>query len=252
MRTAAFASRNAKEILRDPLSYVFCLGFPVVMLLVFRLLNNVTQNVNPVFALPYLTSGITVFSFSFTMLYMALLVSKDRSTSFLTRLYASPMTQTEYVLGYLIPGAVIAAGQAVVCLLAAWLLGLLCGGGISLWRGFLQIAALIPVLLMNVCLGIAFGSLLSEKAAPGIASILISGSGFLSGAWMPVDQMGRFETICRCLPFYPAVSLGRAVLAGTPEGFHGVGLNLATTCIYALAALLFAICAFRHAMQSHQ
>lgn len=252
MRMAAFASRNAKEILRDPLSYVFCLGFPVVMLLVFQLLNSFTQGGIYVFTLPYLTSGITVFSFSFTMLYMALLVSKDRATSFLARLYASPLTQTDYVIGYMIPAIVIAVGQAVVCLVAAWLLGLLRSDEISLWRGFLQIVALLPAIMMNVSLGVVFGSLLSEKAAPGIASVLISGSGFLSGAWMPLAEMGDFETICRFFPFYPAVSLGRAVLTGNLSGFNSFGLNLVTVYAYAFVSLLLAVVAFRHAMRSHQ
>ena len=33
-RALAFAARNRKEILRDPLSYLFCLAFPIVMLVV--------------------------------------------------------------------------------------------------------------------------------------------------------------------------------------------------------------------------
>ena len=36
----AFATRNWKEILRDPLSYIFCLGFPLVMLVVMTLVNE--------------------------------------------------------------------------------------------------------------------------------------------------------------------------------------------------------------------
>ena len=39
-RTAAFAVRNWKELVRDPLSYAFCLGFPLVMLLVMTLVNE--------------------------------------------------------------------------------------------------------------------------------------------------------------------------------------------------------------------
>lgn len=40
MKIKAFASRNAKEILRDPLSYIFCLGFPVVMLVIMTIVNE--------------------------------------------------------------------------------------------------------------------------------------------------------------------------------------------------------------------
>lgn len=34
-RCFAFVKRNSLEMLRDPLIYIFCLGFPVIMLLLF-------------------------------------------------------------------------------------------------------------------------------------------------------------------------------------------------------------------------
>ena len=40
MRLTAFASRNTKEILRDPLTFCFGLGFPVVLLLLLSAINS--------------------------------------------------------------------------------------------------------------------------------------------------------------------------------------------------------------------
>lgn len=247
MRSTAFARRCAQEILRDPVSYCFCLGFPVVMLLVFRLVNASAGGAAPVFALPQLTSGITVFSFSFSMLYMALLVSGDRDSAFLTRLYCTPMTQADFALGYLLPGLAIAAGQACVCLVCAWALGMATGDRIPFARGLLQIISLLPAMLMAVSFGVLFGSLLSPKGAPGAASVLISASGFLSGAWMPLEQMGTFGRVCRALPYYPAVRVGRAVLNGawTREN----GRDLAVTAAWAALALGLAIWAQKRAMR---
>ena len=39
-RVLAFAGRNLKELLRDPLSYIFCLGFPLVMLVIMSIVNQ--------------------------------------------------------------------------------------------------------------------------------------------------------------------------------------------------------------------
>ena len=39
-RTMLFTSRNAKEILRDPLSVLFGLGFPLVILLLLHFINR--------------------------------------------------------------------------------------------------------------------------------------------------------------------------------------------------------------------
>ena len=63
MKTLIFAKRTLKEIVRDPLTSVFGLGFPVVILL---LLTAIQKNV-PValFELEKLTPGIAVFGLSF-------------------------------------------------------------------------------------------------------------------------------------------------------------------------------------------
>lgn len=248
MRMLAFARRNVREILRDPLSYCFTLGFPLVLLAVFQLVNASVDTPQPLFTLPYLTSGITVFSFSFVMLYMALLVSGDRATAFLTRLYCTPMTRSDFALGYLLPGLAIAVGQTVVCTLCAWLLGLATGDPIPLGRAAAQLAVLLPAMLLFAALGVTFGSLFSERAAPGMASIIISASGLLSGAWMPLEQMGRLQTICRALPFYPAVRVGRALVQATE--LSAVLPDLAVVTAYALAALLLAVAAQSRAMRA--
>ena len=40
MRIKAFCIRNIKELLRDPLSYIFCLGFPIIMVTIMTIVNN--------------------------------------------------------------------------------------------------------------------------------------------------------------------------------------------------------------------
>ena len=39
-KISAFGQRNVKEILRDPLSYIFCVGFPLVMLVIMTLVDR--------------------------------------------------------------------------------------------------------------------------------------------------------------------------------------------------------------------
>ena len=41
MKGLVFAKRTIKEILREPLSYIFCLGFPLLMLLLMSVLNEI-------------------------------------------------------------------------------------------------------------------------------------------------------------------------------------------------------------------
>ncbi|MBR2056613.1 MAG: ABC transporter permease, partial [Clostridia bacterium] len=47
--------------------------------------------------------GIAVFGLSFMTLFSATLVSKDRESSFLQRLYTAPIKPANFILGYMLP-----------------------------------------------------------------------------------------------------------------------------------------------------
>ena len=232
-RTLLFAGRVTKEILRDPLSFVFCLGLPIVMLVAMYAIFSPSA---PQFGLAILTPGIAVFSNAFIMLYMTLLVSRDRSTAFLCRLYTSPMRTKDFVLGYALPGVAIGLGQLIICWLTAVVTGAVSGSAdwISPVGILWAILTAVPMMVAYVFVGILFGCLFSDKAAPGLCSVIISGGGFLSGAWAPIETLsGGFQTLCRCLPFYPAVLMGRTALSGVAATAENLWIPLATTVVYA-------------------
>ena len=152
-----FSKRNAKESLRDPILYIFCLGFPLVMLVIFNVLNKYTQNHTPMFSMRALLPGIICFSYTFIMLSTSLLVSKDRQTSFLKRLYSSPMKSYHFTLGYAIVGIVIGLAQTLICVLCAFIISLITGEAfISFGQIILLTLTQLPMLLINVFLGILF------------------------------------------------------------------------------------------------
>lgn len=209
MRMLTFAKRNAKEILRDPLTLFFGLGFPLVLLV----LMSVIQANIPVslFELPHLTPGVTVFGLSFMTLFSATVIAKDRGSAFLSRLYTTPLTPTDYLLGYTLPMLPIAAAQCAVCYLGAILLGL--DVTVHLLSAILMI---VPVSLLYLALGLLCGSILNEKQVGGICGALLTNlSAWLSGVWFDLSLVGgTFRKIADALPFVHAVELERAVLAG--------------------------------------
>ena len=209
MRMLTFARRNAKEILRDPLTLFFGLGFPLVLLV----LMSVIQANIPVslFELPHLTPGVTVFGLSFMTLFSATVIAKDRGSAFLSRLYTTPLTPTDYLLGYTLPILPIAAAQCAVCYLGAILLGL--DVTVHLLSAILMI---VPVSLLYLALGLLCGSILNEKQVGGICGALLTNlSAWLSGVWFDLSLVGgTFRKIADALPFVHAVELERAVLAG--------------------------------------
>lgn len=188
-KISAFAVRNVKEILRDPLSYIFCLGFPLVMLVVMTLVNeSIPAQANmTIFRIDNLAGGIAVFGQTFVMLFTALCVSKDRSGAFLVRMYATPMASMDFVLGYILPMLIISLVQTTITYVAAFVVSLIVGGELSVGGLLLSLLSLIPSAVMFIGFGLLFGTLFHEKAAPGLCSIIISLGSFLGAIWFDAE-----------------------------------------------------------------
>ena len=209
MRMLTFAGRNTKEILRDPITLFFGLGFPLVLLL---LMSAIQANI-PVtlFEIQKLTPGVTVFGLSFMTLFSATLIARDRSSALLQRLYTTPMTALDFILGYTLPILPIAVAQACICYIAAICLGLEITAGI--WYA---IVFIIPVSFLYIALGLLCGSVLNDKQVGGICGALLTNlSAWLSGVWFDLELVGgAFKKIAYALPFVHAVELERVALAG--------------------------------------
>lgn len=229
MKSFAFARRTAREILRDPLNIAFGLGFPVALLLLF---SAIQANV-PValFRIERITPGIAVFGLSFVTLFSATLIAKDRESALLQRLYTTPLTALDFIVGYALPLLPIALAQLAVCYLTAIMLGLPVTGGI-----IRAILALIPATLFFIALGLLCGSVLNVKQVGGVCGALLTNvAALLSGAWFDLALVGgAFEKAANLLPFAHAVQLGRIAL-GSAAGAAGAGSAAGTAGAAAVA-----------------
>jgi ABC-2 type transport system permease protein len=236
-----FANRNAKEIIRDPLTVCFGLGFPLVLIL---LLSAIQANI-PVtlFEIDHLTPGITVFGLSFMTLFSATLIARDRGSSLLQRLYTTPLTPLDFILGYTLPIVPFAVAQSIICYIVAIMLGLDITVNI-----LLAVLLIIPVSILFIALGLLFGSILNDKQVGGICGALLTNlSAWLSGVWFDLELVGGvFKTIAYALPFVHAVEMERAVLAGN---FSGIFPHLWWVLGYAVAALGVAVLLFLRQMK---
>lgn len=244
MKSLVFASRVGKEIRRDPLSYIFCLGFPILMLIIMSVVDSsIPAQANmTVFHIQNLAPGIAYFGLTFVMLFTAIQVSKDRTTALLLRLYASPMKAADYALGYTLPVCLLGLVQILICYAAASVIALMRDTALALPELLLSALLLLPSLLMFAGIGILFGSAVGEKAAPGLCSIIISAVGMIGGIWMDVDGIGGvLQQIAHCLPFYHGVTLGRLPFSGSLQSLplHLLWTLLAAALFYALALVVF-------------
>ena len=241
MRMLTFAGRNTKEILRDPLNLAFGLGFPLVLIL---LLSAIQANI-PVklFEIQHLTPGITIFGLSFMTLFSATIIAKDRGSSLLQRLYTTPLTSVDFILGYTLPIIPIAIAQSVICYIAAIILGI----DITI-NIIYAVISIIPVSILYIALGLLCGSVLNDKQVGGLCGALLTNlSAWLSGIWFDLDLVGgAFKNVSYLLPFAHAVDMERAILAGN---FVDIFPHLWWVLGYAVVLLALAVLLFLQQMK---
>lgn len=241
MRMLTLTKRNTKEILRDPLTLFFGLGFPLVLIL---LLSAIQANI-PVklFEIQHLTPGITVFGLAFMTLFSATVIAKDRGSALLQRLYTTPLTPADFILGYTLPIIPLSVAQCIICYIAAVVLGL----EITIHILY-AVLCIIPISLLYIALGLLCGSVLNDKQVGGICGALLTNlSAWLSGIWFDLELVGgAFKKVAYALPFVHAVEMERAVLSGN---FAGVFPHLWWVLGYSFVLLTSAILLFLRQMK---
>mgnify|MGYP003291448421 CR=1 FL=1 len=236
MRMMTFAKRCTKEILRDPINLGFGLGFPLVLLL---LLSALQANI-PVslFEIDTLTPGITVFGLSFMTLFSATLIARDRESALLQRLYTTPLTGLDFILGYMLPLLPIALGQTLICYLFAIPLGLTVGANLVY-----AVIGIIPMAVFNIALGLLCGSVLGVKQVGGICGALLTNlSAWLSGVWFDLKLVGGlFEKTAYALPFVHAAEMEKALFIGN---FEAAAAHILPILLYSVSITVLAVLCF--------
>lgn len=231
MRMIVFASRNLKEMLRDKLTIIFGLGFPLILLL---LLSIIQRNIPiDIFEIENLAPGIAMFGLSFISLFSGMLIAKDRCSAFMLRLLISPMKSSEFIFGYILPFLLLSVLQISICFLASFLFGLE-----PSWNLLLAIIMLLPTAILFIAIGILCGIVLNEKQVGGICGALLTNlCGWLAGIWFDLSLVGGvFQKVAECFPFYHAVNASKYALIGDytaifPELIWVIGYGIAVTAI---------------------
>jgi len=177
-------------------------------------------------------------------LFSATLVSKDRESALLQRLYTTPLTGTDFILGYLLPLLPIALGQTLICYLFAIPLGLTAGAGI-----LYAVLGIIPMAVFNIALGLLCGSLFGVKQVGGVCGALLTNlSAWLSGVWFDLALVGgTFKKIAYALPFVHAAELEKALFRGSfADAADHILPVLLYSALVTVAAVLYFLRQMKH------
>lgn len=224
------------------MNLAFGLGFPLVLLL---LLSAIQANIPAdLFEIHKLAPGIAVFGLSFISLFSGMLIAKDRGSSFMMRLFASPLSAADFILGYTLPLLPMAVLQATVCFIASFFLGLSFNLNV-----LLTLVILMPTAVLFISIGLLAGSTFTDKQVGGICGALLTNvSAWLSGIWFDPNLVGgAFERTAYALPFVHAVNAARAALGGE---YTSIFPHLWWVIVYAAAITVIAITIFKKKMTS--
>ena len=241
MKSIYFAQRNLKELARDPLSLVLGVLLPVFFIFLFSTISknapiDVFQPVN-------IVPGITIFGFTFITMFLGLLIARDKSSSFLTRLFISPLKPRDFIIGYSIPLLPFSLIIGIVCLV----IGIAVGVPTSMTLVY-TLVSFIPYILFSVFTGIFLGAICNETQLMAIGNIYIIASALLGGAWMDLNILGEnIKKITEVLPFSHAIEASRIVLAGSQDN---IWIHLLIVSIYAVLFFLLAVYFFNRKMKS--
>lgn len=244
MRMLRFAARNVKEICRDPLSIIFGIGFPVVMIIIICLMKqNISSMPESVFPLEAFIPGMAVFGFSFITLFLGMLMANDRSGAFLTRLFTTPLTGVDFIFGYSLPLIPVAIVQSTCCFITS----LFFGFTLSL-KILLALLVLLPSAFLFIAFGLLLGSVFNASQVGGISSLLINVATWLSGTWFDLNLVGgTFAKICNLLPFVHTIDSVTAVFTGD---YSAIPLHLLWILGYTVVIYFFAVRLFHKRMQA--
>ncbi len=243
-KSLVFTKRNFKELIRDPLTTVFMIILPLFVFLIMSFLVKKMEIPNSSFEIKNFLPSTIIFSFSFITLFSAMLISKDRASSFLTRLLSSPLRAGSYILGYTIPLTILALIPNLILILVSIAMGL----KVTIFLLF-AVLITIPISLIFSGLGLMLGSMLSEKQSLILSNVLIQINAFTSGMWFDLNMIGgAYKTISYILPFAHCVDLIKGVLN---NNLVGLWINLVVVLVYAVVINILAIFAFRYKMK-HQ
>lgn len=107
-----------------------------------------------------------------TLKLAATLISRDREIALLERLYTTPLTASDFILGYALPFLPLAAALYVICCLAAFLFGLKFTVSVIFY-----VLLILPVSVFFISLGLLCSSALNVKRVGGICGAAIQMTG---------------------------------------------------------------------------
>jgi ABC-2 type transport system permease protein len=219
--------------LRSPRYFVFVVGMPVGLFLLFAsLYGDGTQD--GISGKAWLMVSMSVFGAMGAAVSVGGRIAGERQVGWTRQLRLTPLPGWAYVASKAGTGLLVAVpALALVYAVGAAAEGVrLPAARWALAAGW-SLLALAPF----IALGIWLGHRLTVDVIGPLSGALFTALGVLGGIWVPIDQLpSGLGTVARDLPSYWLAQAGREPLAGSWVGWHGIGVLALWTAAFALLA----------------
>ncbi len=169
----------------------------------------------------------------------ACVTALGRNSGWWRTLALTPLSFPAY-LGAQVVSAVCQAGLAA---LVTYVVGAFTGAHLTALAWGATYLLILVCCLPLAAMGFAIGQVVNEQAANFILTMILLVSSFLSGMFMPLEQMGKLvQDMAPYTPLYGIINLVRAPLIGWANTFNWswvVNIGVYSTVFIGLAALLY-------------
>jgi ABC-2 type transport system permease protein len=224
---------EVRRTLRAPRYFVFVIGMPVGLFLLFASLYG-SGSQDGISGKAWLMVSMSVFGAMGAAVSIGGRIAGERAAGWTRQLRLTPMPGWTYVASK----AVTALLVAIPALALVYAVGALAEHvrlPASMWAlaaGW-SLLALAPF----VALGIWLGHRLTIDVLGPLSGALFTGLGVLGGIWVPIDQLpSGLQGFARALPSYWLAQAGREPLAGSWIGWHGVSILAVWTVVFSVLA----------------
>jgi ABC-2 type transport system permease protein len=230
---------------RNPAAVFFTVAFPVMLLVIFAAIfgNDEISTLHVNTTTYYVPAILTMAIVSATMQALVMSVTLAREQGRLKRARATPMPAWVFIAGRV-------GNSIVLSLLMLVLISAIGGIAYSVDIPWDHLPAILIALLVGgasfCCLGLAFTALIpSEDAAAPLINLVLLPLYFISGVFVPEDQIGGVIHIADA---FPIRHLFEALFTAFDPNTTGAGFawgHLAVVAAWGVLGLLLAIRYFR-------
>lgn len=235
---AQFMMALRDNTLRNPWFIGGSIGIPVLMYFLFAVGKEYSDtSVGHANVQAAVLAGLTCYGALISAASVTCNTALQRRTGWWRTLALTPMSLSTYLWAQICAAILVGALAALV----TYGVGALTGAEMSGITWVVTFALIVVCSFPLAAFGFAVGQLVGENAACFIVSMTVLVSAFLSGMFMPLEQMGSLvQKVAKYTPMYGIINLVRAPQLGWDTAFEWSWvINIAVWSLAMLAAAVW-------------